>query len=171
MGGKAEAQRHLGTELQLLNQSETWLSNLTKRWGPEGIRYPELTPILLSPLLSLRWNVWSRAEVWAGDGGAPPCGIRSATARALSRRLFHYVHSSRGGKSLAHSPRKCCTSFRPGHVKNASSVQGGRMKHCCVFPGGGSCKRWVSWVLHKGVAEAGSVCRQLAQNHRWELMN
>lgn len=40
-----------------------------------------------------------------------------------------------------------------------------------MLSGGGSCKRRETWVLHKGVSKAGSVCWQLAQNYRWEFTN
>lgn len=114
--------------------------------------------ILLSVFPSLRWIVWPGSEVWASDGSAPPCGIWGATACARSRGIFHCAHWSRSSKSLSHL---CYTNY------NVSSVQ--KHENNIVLSGGGSCKWWETWVLHKGVSKAGSVCWQLAQNCRWEF--
>lgn len=123
--------------------------------------------ILFCLLPSLRWLFWPRAEVWAGDGGAPPCVIWGANACACSRGLFNYVHSSRSSKSFPLLTTKIHI-FWSGYVTVkcifCSKVW---MQLWCVFPGGGSCKWWDPWVLHKGVSKTGSVCWKLAQNYWW----
>lgn len=104
-----EASKALVTEVQLLNELSNFACARTTEkhgwfmWQKVRSRMDQelrTHSILLSLLPLLRWNLWPGAEVWAGDGGAPPCGIRDATARAHRRGLFHYVHSSRGSKSM-----------------------------------------------------------------------
>lgn len=57
--------------------------------------------ILLSLVPSLRWIFWPGSEFWAGDGGAPPCGIWGAAACAHRRGLFYSFLPPRSGESLA----------------------------------------------------------------------
>ena len=147
--------------------SEAWLINVTKRLGPERIKYPELTSSPLS-LSDETFELGLKFEL-----------VMEVRPRVASGVLLHvqtaegyftiYIHQGEVSHWYAYPERYTL----PGQVmiiNHASSVQEVLIQYWCVFSGRGFCERWLSWVLHKGFTKTWCVCGQLAPNHWWAFL-